>query len=44
MELRCFSLPRDTLTLQAKGLHDLVLEEGREYASLWDAGDSEVNE
>lgn len=31
-------------SLQAKGLHEGVLEEGRDYASLWDSGDVQVKQ
>lgn len=30
------------VVIQAKGLHDQVLEEGRENATSWDSGDGQV--
>lgn len=45
--LRCLGaslrLPR-SLRAKAKGLHDSVLEEGRDFAPVWDSGDVQVSE
>ena len=39
----CGGLGETRSALQANGLHHTVLEEGKKYASLWDAGEAEVS-
>lgn len=40
--VRCLCRPR-TLRAKAKSLHDNVLEEGRDFAPVWDSGDTQAS-